>query len=167
MSESITAAISAEITAARAAQGSTREDVAGAARAAGAPSTFTASALRNIEGARRCATAEELVWLAAALDVPVRQLLGAHRDLFGHEAYRPPACGEVQDATRQAVEDLGELTGRQLALAKLAYALAAEIDGGGEKRQPAAVAKALADTLDRLWELKPVETEQDDDLGAE
>ncbi|MEU4592917.1 hypothetical protein [Micromonospora aurantiaca (nom. illeg.)] len=167
MTEPISAAISAEIEAARAAHGGTRDDVAAAARAAGAPATFTASALRNLEIGRRAPSVDELLWLATALSVPVRQLLGEHRELFGHDAYRPPECGAVEDATRSAVEDLGELTGRQAALAQLAYALAAEVDGSGEKRQPAALAKALTDTLEQLWKLKPADTEQDDDLGAE
>lgn len=167
MSESITAVISAAIVAARQTQGSTRDDVAGAARSAGAPPTFTAAALRNLEAGRRCATVEEMLWLAAALEVPVRQLLGEHAHLFGHDAYRPPQCGPVEDATRTAVEDLGELTGRQLALAPVAYALAAEVDGSGERRQPAQLAKALSDVLAAIWELAPVEPERDDDLGPE
>ncbi|MFG3418735.1 hypothetical protein [Micromonospora sp. NPDC048063] len=167
MTEPISTAISAEITAARTAQGGTREDVAAAARLAGAPATFTAAALRNLEIGRRSPSVDELLWMAEALSVPVRQLLGEHRELFGHDAYRPPTCGAVEDATRSAVEDLGDLTGRQEALAQLAYALAADIDGEGEKRQPAALAKALTDTLDQLWKLKPADTEQDDELGAE
>jgi transcriptional regulator with XRE-family HTH domain len=161
------AAISLAIASARQVQGSTRDDVAGAARNAGAPAQFTAAALRNLEMGRRCPTVEELLWLATALAVPVRQLLGAHAHLFGHDVYRPPQCGPVEDATRAAIEDLGDLTGRQPALAQLAYALAAEIDGCGEKRQPAQLAKALSDALAVIWDLQPLEPEPDDGLGAE
>ncbi|MBM7083613.1 helix-turn-helix domain-containing protein [Micromonospora humidisoli] len=167
MTEPISAAISAAIAAARTAHGGTRDDVAAAARAAGAPATFTAAALRNLEIGRRSPSVDDLLWLAAALNVPVRQLLAEHADLFGHEAYRPPECGAVEDATRSAVEDLGELTGRQEALAQLAYSLAADIDGEGDRRQPAQLARALTDTLDQLWQLKPAPTEEEDGLGAE
>ncbi|MFG1898682.1 hypothetical protein ACGFIP_32210 [Micromonospora zamorensis] len=167
MTEPISAAISAQIVAAKAAHGGTRDDIAAAARAAGAPKTFTASALRNLEIGRRAPSVDELLWLSTALAVPVRQLLGEHAELFGHDAYRPPRCGAVEDATRAAVEDLGELTGRQGALAELAYALAADIDGSGEKRQPAQLARALTDTLAQLWLLQAAPTEEDDDLGAE
>lgn len=161
------AAISAAITAARQLQGSTRDDVAGAARVAGAPATFTAAALRNLEAGRRCPSVDELLWLAAALGVPVRQLLGELKDRFGHDVQRPPTCGAVEEATRAAVEDLGDLTGRQPALAQMAYALAADLDGSGEKRQPAQLAKALSDALAVIWDLQPAELEQDDDLGPE
>ena len=168
MSEPITAAISAEIVAARGIQGGTRDDVAAAARAAGAPASFTASALRNLESGRRCPSVQELLWLATALGVPVRQLLGEHRDLFGHDVHRPPQCGPVEDATRSAIEDLGELTGRQLALAEIAYALAEDLDGSGEKRQPAQLARQLSETLEALWSLQPPPAEVGDDgLGPE
>ncbi|MGJ3223771.1 hypothetical protein ACQEUV_33090 [Micromonospora aurantiaca (nom. illeg.)] len=167
MTEPISAAISAEIEAARAAHGGTREDVAAAARAAGAPSTFTAAALRNLEIGRRAPSVDELLWLATALSVPVRQLLGEHRELFGHDAYRPPACGEVEDATRTAIEEFGDLTGRQRALAAAAIKMAAELDGSGERRNPQQLSDAIARRLTEIAELKPADTEQDDDLGAE
>lgn len=166
MIPSITAAISAQITAVRQAHGSTRDDVAAAAQAAGAPGTFTAAALRNLETGRRAASVDELLWLAAALEVPVRQLLGEHACLFGQDP-RAAAYGPVEQATRQGVEELGELSGRQDALAELAYALAGELDGQGERRQPAQLAKALTDAMDRLWDLRPVQIEEDDGLGAQ
>ena len=97
----------------------------------------------------------------------MRQLLGEHAPLFGHDAYRPPTCGAVEDATRVAVEELGDLTGRQRALAEVAYALANDLDGSGEKRQPATLAKALSDALAAIWDLVEVDAEVDDDLGAE
>ncbi|SNY28993.1 hypothetical protein [Paractinoplanes atraurantiacus] len=169
MSDSITAAISAQIVYARQLSGSTRDDIAAAARKAGAPATFTAAALRNLEAGRRCPTVDEVLWLADALATPVRQLLGEHADKFGHDAYRPPECGAVEDATRTAVEELGDdLTGRQRALAAAAYALAKDLDGAGDKRQPAQLAKTLADTLAAIWELQPFEDDdEEDDLGPE
>lgn len=166
MSESVTAAISTALLVARQVRGSTRDDVAGEARKAGAPSAFTAAALRNLESGRRCPSVDELLWLAAALAVPARQLLGEVAQEFGHDARRQPQ-GPVESATRTAVKQLGELSGRQPALAEVAYALAADIDGQGEKRQPAQLAKALGDTIATIWELQPVVDEQDDDLGAE
>jgi transcriptional regulator with XRE-family HTH domain len=165
VSDSISAAITVEIGGARQRQGVTRDDVAAAARAAGAPPSFSSAAFRNLEAGRRCPTVDELLWLATALEVPVRQLLGEHAHLFGHDAYRPPECGRVEDATRLAVEDLGELTGRQRALAEVAYALAAELGGSGEKRQPPALAKALSDTITAIWDLVPVKPEVDEDDG--
>ncbi|MEV4705040.1 helix-turn-helix transcriptional regulator [Actinoplanes sp. NPDC049316] len=169
MSDTITPAISAEIAAARQRHGGTRDDVAAAARTAGAPPTFTAPALRNLESGRRSPTVDELLWLATALDVPVRQLLGEHAHLFGHDVYLPPECGNVENATRTAVDELGDmLTGRQRALAEVAYALAAELDGEGEKRQPAQLAKTITETLAAIWELQPpLDEDDDDDLGAE
>lgn len=164
VSGTITGAITAEIGAARRVQGTTRDDVAAAARRAGAPASFTAAALRNLETGRRAPAVDELLWLAAALEVPVRQLLGEHRHLFGADVETPPACGSVETATREAVAQLGDLDGREIPLAEAAYALAARLDDG-PGMAAAAVAKELRAALADIWEGRSVDEEDEDELG--
>jgi hypothetical protein len=127
---------------------------------------MTAAALRNLESGQRCPTVDELVWLAAGLAVPVWQLLGDHASEFSAADYEPPTGGDVESATRNAVDGLGELSGRQQALAAVAFTLAAELDEAGEKRQSPALAKTLTETLTAIWDLNPLGDEDDDDLGA-
>jgi transcriptional regulator with XRE-family HTH domain len=145
----VTAAISAELRAARTAAGATREDVVAAARAAGAPATLTTPTLRNIESGRRSASVDEVVWLAAALEVSPRRLLGEHADLFG-QAPKAAARGPVEESTRAAVDELDELAGPAVALAESAFALARSLDRGGSS-SPAAVARELRATLGEIW----------------
>ncbi|WP_245730838.1 helix-turn-helix domain-containing protein [Micromonospora pallida] len=161
MSEPISAEITAQILAARRAQGTTREEVAAAARRAGAPESFTTAAYRNVESGRRAVDVDELLWLAAALEVPVRQLLGAHRDRFGADVATPPECGPVEDATRQAVQELGDLDGREAPLAAAAYRLARQLDDGAGMAT-AAVSKELRATLADIWEGQGAEDEDEE-----
>jgi transcriptional regulator with XRE-family HTH domain len=171
---SVSDTIAAHLRSLRGARGQGRDEVAAGARAAGAPPAMTAAALSNIETGRRDqdghrrreVSVDELVWLAAALGVPVRQLLGEHADLFGHPATpaRPP-CGDVEAATRQSVEDLGDLAGQEPALAEASYALAAALDAGAGM-STAAVARELRATLQALWAGRsPDDVDDDDDLG--
>ncbi|WP_320067878.1 helix-turn-helix domain-containing protein [Micromonospora sp. RTGN7] len=164
MSEPISARITGEIVAARRVQGTTRDEVAAAARRAGAPASFTAAALRNLETGRRAPSVDELVWLAAALEVPVRQLLGEHRRLFGADLETPPSCGPVESATREAVRGLGELDGREYPLAEAAYALARKLDADAGMAT-AAVSKELRAALADIWEGRGDDEDEDEDLG--
>lgn len=165
MSERISARISAAIRDQRESQGITRDELAAAVREAGAPDSFTTAALRNVESGRRDTSVDELVWLAVALRVSVRDLLGEHVDLFRPED-RPPDCGPVESATRDAVDDLDNLAGHQLALAESGYALARQLDAGAGMAA-AAVAKELRATLKEIWDLAPPEAEKEDELGPE
>lgn len=165
--EPISATITAEIMAARRVQGTTRDEVAAAARLAGAPPTFSAAALRNIETSRRGVTVDELVWLAEALGTPVRGLLAEHAETFGADVAAAPVCGPVEAAARAAVDELGELDGAEAALAEAAYVLARTLDEGAGMAA-AAVAKQYHALLSALWEARDDEDEDDgaEDYGA-
>lgn len=171
----------------------TREAVAEAARSHGAPASFTAAVLRNIETGRpdgdgrrrRMISIDELVLLAAALDVSPLELIDPESaQLFGAPAPVPaPAkktcqrcasvSGGIQSAVRDDVDLLGQLEGVEPSLAEVAYALAVAIDdGGGEDgRQLPALAKELRATLKELRELTTARRadhdDEDDDLGPE
>ncbi|NIL40496.1 hypothetical protein HCB17_04425 [Salinispora arenicola] len=163
VSEPISAVVTAEIGVARRVRGATRDEVAVAARAAGAPAAFTAAALRNLETGKRAPSVDELVWLAVALEVPVPQLLGAHRDLFGADT-APSGCGAVEAATRESMRELGDLEGREHPLAQAAYALARKLDTDAGMAT-AAVSKELRAALADIWEGRSAEDEDDEDLG--
>lgn len=165
MTDSINVAISANVLATRQEREATREEMASACRALGAPATFTAAALRNLETGRRPPSVDELVWLATALHVPVRGLLGEHADLWGgDDGDVPPGCGAVEAATRRAVAGLPGLDGHQLALAESAYALARQLDDGAGMAA-AAVGRELRATLKDIWDGVDDDDDDDEDLG--
>jgi len=170
---SISDSIAARVRSLRASRGLGRDEVAAAARAAGAPGSLTAAALGNIETGRRYpdgrrrreVSVDELVWLAAALAVPVSQLLGEHAELFGRPAAQTPVCGDVEGEARKAVEQLGELEDAEPAIAAAAYALARKLDGDAGMAA-AAIAKELRAHLDSLWRGRTERDDDDDELGA-
>lgn len=165
MSEAITARITEQVRAIRQAQGITRDELAALARAAGASDSFTTAALRNLEIGRRAATVDELVALAVAFRVPVRQLLGEHALLFGADDSKPDLdCGSVELATRTAIQDLADLSRKQLALAEVAYALARKLDEDAGMAA-AAVAKQHAATLGEIWAGLAPDDDDEDDFG--
>ncbi|MCX4468956.1 helix-turn-helix domain-containing protein [Micromonospora sp. NBC_01655] len=157
--------IAAQVVAERRRRSLTRDELAAAAQEAGAPSTFTASALRNVETGRRGVTVDELVQLAAALDVSPRDLLGEYARLFGQDAPTAPIGGEVEAATRKAIEDLGDLDGIEEPLAAIALADARALDDGAGMAT-AAVSKELRAALTQLWEGRDGEDEDEaEDYG--
>jgi transcriptional regulator with XRE-family HTH domain len=165
MSEGISAAISVAIVNIRDRIGLTRDELAAAARLAGAPAGFTAPALRNIESGRRAVSVDELVWLAAALAVSVRDLLGEYAGLFGAELKPPPAFGAVEEAARRAVEELDGLTGAEQPLVEGAFVLAKALDDGAGMAT-AAVHKEFRAALAAIWEGRADDEDEDaDDLG--
>jgi transcriptional regulator with XRE-family HTH domain len=168
MTGPITAAITAEITSRRQAQGLTRDEVSAAARAAGAPDTLTRAALRNIEIGRRSVAVDELVWLAAALNTPVWDLLGEHAALFGQVEAKPsdPDVGAVTDAVHRAVEQLGDddLVDQAPVLVETALALARQLDDGAGMAA-AAISKELRATLDAIWAGAVNDDDDEDNLG--
>ncbi|MFD5057422.1 helix-turn-helix domain-containing protein [Streptomyces sp. NPDC058394] len=131
-----------------------------AARVTEAGRTMSASVLGKIESGHRRVDVDDLVAIAAALDVPVAALLGSAAD----RAERVPQYGAVETAVREDIEQLGELVGIELSLSQMAYALAGEVDAGGEGgRQLPSLNRELRQTLAQLVEGRA--TDDDDDLG--
>lgn len=164
MSGTISDRISAQVREIRQVQGTTRDELAALTRAAGAPDSFTTAALRNLEIGRRQPTVDEALWLAVALRVPVRQLLGEHACLFGAEQKGPADCGPIESAARAAMQQLVGLDGHQLTLAESAYALARTLDNDAGMAA-AAVGRELRATLNDIWDGVPDDDDDDDDLG--
>ncbi|MFG2070977.1 hypothetical protein ACGFKZ_29370 [Micromonospora tulbaghiae] len=167
-SEPITARISAEVGAQveteRKRQSMTRVELAAAAVAAGAPETYTDAALRNAETARRGVSVDELLWLATALDVSPRDLLGEYADRFGASASADPLAGEVETALRESLKELGDLDGALVPLAAQALVLARALDGDAGMAV-AAVSKELRALVEKLWEGLDDEEEEGPDYG--
>lgn len=181
---SISDVIADEIRALRKREGMARDELAKAAQAAGAPGTFTAVALGNIETGRRDATGrrrrevsvDELVALAAATGRSPLALLGGFAELFGATPTECQRCagnrGDLERTVRADVADLAELDGVEATLAQTAYVLAAAIDdGGGEGgKQLPQLAKELRATVDLIMAGRrgiepPDEDDELDDLG--
>jgi transcriptional regulator with XRE-family HTH domain len=167
MSGPITAAITAQIAARRQAQGLTRDELSAGARAAGAPDTLTSAALRNIEIGRRSVAVDELVWLAAALHVPVWELLGDHAESFSRAKPVDSEAGPVEEAVHRAVEKLddADLIDQAPVLVEAALALARQLDAGAGMAA-AAVSKELRATLDAIWAGTDDDDDDQDNLGA-
>lgn len=163
MSDAISATISGNVRDTRVVKGISRDDLAAAARAAGAPDQFTTAALRNLETGRRAVTVDETLWLSSALGVPIPQLLAEHAELFG-TIIPPGGGGQVEAATRKAIDGLADIDGRSLALAEGAYALARKLDDDAGMAA-AAVLKELRATLTEIWAAAGVDDEDEDDLG--
>lgn len=155
MSDQVSAQISAAVLDARSRSGASRESVIDAARRAGAPDRFTVPVLRNIEDGKRQPTVAEVLWLAAALEVPARDLVDA--DVA--KAFAPAAAQhragpieeELQAAISQIVAESPDgLDGREATLAKTALSLAGVLDRGGTQ-SPAAVAREMRMILAEVW----------------
>lgn len=161
------AVVAEQLKALRAAASLTRDEVAAAAQEAGAPTTLTAAALRNIETGRRSADVDELVWLAAALRTVPAALLADQAEQMSPA--RPAVeCGEVETATRRALEGIeDDLTGMDSVLAQSALVLARILDQG-TSTSPTSVARELRATLAQLWKGQDAggDEDEDDDLGA-
>ncbi len=141
-----------------------RDELAAAARAAGAAESLTAAVVGFLETGRRGKdgrrtrdfAVDELLALAAALEVSPLELLGDQAARIvgadvGRAAREP---GELETAVRKDIEDLAELDGEQFepSLAQTAYILARAIDAGGgpEGRQLHALTKDLRATLEAI-----------------
>lgn len=178
---SISDVIADRIRALRKREGLSREEVAAAARAAGAPVSCTATALGNIETGRRDqegrrrrdVSVDELVWLAAAAGQSPLALLGERAEAFGASTVDCPRCagerGQLESVVRADVAALGELQGLEFTHAQTAYVLAEAIDaGGGDDGAKAipALTKELRATIKALTDLRAVHAqppEQPDD----
>lgn len=182
---SVSDVVAEQIIAARKRQTLTREELAAAAQAAGAPATFTGASVRNLEtgrrgpdGARRRdVSIDELVFLSAALGVPPVELMGPHAELFGAELVTCRRCdaeaGPVELAVRSDIKELAELTGVERSHTEAALRLARAVDKGdsGGSKLPA-LTKELRQTLEVIMagrrgaELPEEEDDDLDDLDA-
>jgi len=144
----------------------TRANVVDAMHRAGFDRATVAS-LRNLEDRRRREVGvDELVALAAALDVTPAELLDDSLDLApGIAAPAPATRSGVSAAVVDDIAALGDLVGVEPSLAAAAVVLAAAIDAGPEPKTLPALVKELRAVLDDLRDGR-VDTSGDDDLDG-
>lgn len=138
-------------------------DLADRVTEAGRP--MSASILSKIEGGRRRLDVDDLVALAAALDVnPSLLLLTPSVEPVPEPEPAEAGPGTVADAVREDIDALGDLVGLEPSLAELAHTLAREIDRGGSEFGPplTALTKELRATLKELWAQRPAKDDDDD-----
>ncbi|MEU9888663.1 helix-turn-helix transcriptional regulator [Sphaerisporangium sp. NPDC051011] len=126
----------------------------------------SASVLSKIESGARRIDVDDLVAIAAALEVsPALLLLAAPAAEAGQAPPGPPVNASVAAAVREDIEALGDLTGLEPSLAQMACRLATAIDAGGgeDGRLLPALNRELRATLAQLVEGRA--KEDDDDLG--
>lgn len=160
----------------------TREALAASAREHGAPANFTATVLRYIENSRsgagekrsRNITVDELLWLAAALEMSPLELVDDELAPLFAAPSAPAVVRECQRCARQAagvlsavkedIEEFGDLVGVEPSLAATALRLAETIDDIGEDgaRLLPALTKELRATLKELVDGR-VKDDDDDD----
>lgn len=144
-----------------------------AARVTACGRRMTASAVSRIENLDRRVDVDDLLALAAALEVPRAELLphdaSADTDDAGEQ---PPGPGPVEGACRQEIEGLGDLEelaedGFARTLAAVALRLAGAVDhGGGEGgRALPPLARELREVLAELRALESEEPADDDEFG--
>lgn len=163
-------------------EGLSRDDLAKAARDAGAPADFTGNVIGYIETGRRDkdgrrrreVSVDELLALAGATGRPPVALIGAHGELFGADEVDCRRCadnrGQLEAVVRQDVAELAELEGVEGSLAEAAYALANRIDtlAGDDRRYLPALSKELRATLESIMAGRrgtELPDDDDDDLG--
>ncbi|MEV4059714.1 helix-turn-helix domain-containing protein [Nonomuraea dietziae] len=147
----------------RRARGWEQRELAERVTFAGRP--MSASVVSKIESGARRVDVDDLVGLAAGLEVnPALLLLTSPVS----EAGDPPAAvGESVAAAVQAdIEAMGDLVGLEPSLAAMACRMAVEIDNGGgeDGRQLPALNRELRATIAQLLAARQPE-EDDDDLG--
>jgi transcriptional regulator with XRE-family HTH domain len=150
--------------------GLSREQLADAAREAGAAPDFTAAVLRFLETGRpdsagvrtRLFALDELWALALALEVTPLELLGDTAGLFvGDSAdvrvsVKCPTCvrkaesGGLEEVARTDLAGLGDLSTLETTLVETAYRLAAAIDAGEDARALPGLTKELRATVQEL-----------------
>ena len=148
--------------------GMSRDELASAARDAGAGEQFSAAVVGFIETGRRqdgrrtrLAALDELLPLAVALEVSPLELLGSDSaQLFigesGAARVECPSClaspGPVESVTRSDLAQLGELSTLEPTLVETAYRLAAAIDEarGEAARALPALTKELRSCVEQL-----------------
>lgn len=141
-----------------------QRQVAERVTAAGRP--MSASAISKVESGARRVDVDDLVAIAAALEVsPALLLLAAPAEHLPEQ----PAAAEptsVEAAIREDIEQLGDLEDLEPTLAQMAYRLAREIDSGGEdsgKTLPA-LSRELREVIRQLTEGRDDPDDEDDGL---
>jgi transcriptional regulator with XRE-family HTH domain len=163
--------------------GMSRAELAEAAQAAGAPGTFTAAVVGFLESGRRSSNGartrhflvDELLALAAALEVSPSELLGGAAVLFAADdtAQACPNCGgtpgPLETTARADIKALAALTGIEASLAATAYVLARAVDAGGgeDGRQLPALTKEFRACLEQIAAGRRgvEEPDEDDEFG--
>lgn len=162
--------------------GMSQDDLAAAARDAGAGDTFSASVVGFLETGRRqdgrrtrLFMLDELLPLAAALEVSPLELLGDTAELFiGDKAQIEVVCprcangqGGMEKATRADLELLEPFSPLETTLVEAAYRLAAAIDAGEDARALPALTKELRATVQELGagRRRAEKPSDDDDFG--
>lgn len=146
--------------------GWSQEELAAAAREVGAGDSMTGTVVGFMESGRRregrrtrLFTLDELLPLAAALEVSPLELLGADSaELFVGESsavrFECPKCeaaaGGMERATREDLARLGTLSTLETTLVEAAYRLAEAIDTADDPRALPALTKELRATVQEL-----------------
>lgn len=160
--------------------GMSRDDLAAAARDAGAPEALTGTVIRFLETGRpgkdgqrtRFFNLDEMMALASALEISPLELLGDQAVLFvGSEpAQACPACaaqaGVLEQTVRVDLAQLGELAELEQTLVATAVRLAQAIDratGDAEARLPA-LSKELRAALEQIAAGRRGREDPDDDV---
>lgn len=163
--------------------GMSQGDLAAAARDAGAGDSFTADVVSWMESGRRkegrrtrLFTLDELLPLAAALEVSPLELLGDDSaQLFvgdsGLAQFTCPECragvGGMERVTRDDLERLGGLSPLETTLVETAYRLAKAIDDTQDARALPALTKELRATVESIaaGRRRAEKPSDDDDFG--
>lgn len=146
--------------------GMSQADLAAAAREHGAGGSFTEDVVSDIESGRRRGgrrvrlfTLDELLPIAAALEVSVLELLGedsarlfvGERDAVRFECAKCEAgVGEMERVTREDLARLGELDKLETTLVETAFRLAKAIDDTADGRALPALTRELRATVQEL-----------------
>lgn len=163
--------------------GLSQEDLAAAARDAGAGDGFTATVVGAMESGRRregrrtrLFTLDELLPLAAALEVSPLELLGDDSaQLFVGESgavrFECPKCAARTDAmervTREDLAQLEPFSPLEVTLVETAYRLAKAIDATEDARALPALTKELRATVQEIGvgRRRAEKPSDDDDFG--
>lgn len=145
--------------------GLTREELAQAARGHGAAPDFTRQALAFLENGRprdgvrqRLFSLDEVMALAAALDVPPLDLLGMYAPAFAGDttavSVECPSCkagaGHMERSTRADIAQLEPFSPLETTLVETAYRLATAIDDTQDSRALPGLTKELRATVQEL-----------------
>lgn len=156
MNPAISAVIGDQIRDLRRREGLSRDELAAAARSAGAPENFTAAVVGFLEVGRRGFRVDELIPLAAALEVSPLELLGEHAKLFvGDDTAAGCArCGgtpgDIERTVRADIAALTDLEDLEPSLAATAYVLARAIDTPGEAKPLPALTRELRACIEQI-----------------
>lgn len=188
--KAISDVIGAQIRDLRESAGMSRDDLAAAARDAGAPPTLTGTVIRFLETGRpkdgqrtRFFAFDELLGLAAGLEVSPLELLGDQAVHFaGEQVTTTTSCancgavpGPVEQQVRTDLAALSDLEDLEPSLAQIAYGLARAVDSAALEADKALpqLTRELRACLEQIVAGRRARAEPDpddrddlDDLGA-